>query len=200
MVWDIATWSLELSSETKGSNKSTQSLRPFLASIPYSASSLQCNARGGFSKCCFHWQVWLFEKVVGVNHVLLIKTIQTIPHTSAAVSHCGLIWLSATLLLTSLFWFLSSFSMDRDTQIRHFIYWGKEFPSNGLDSWMENSYQWNGSQLGFICVWSESETFLLSISCVCSAASANPSKLLYCKVSLLKSVIKLGNVRRQWMS
>lgn len=41
---------------------------------------------------------------------------------------------------------------------------------------------------------------LLSISCVCCSVRANPSKLLYDKVSLLKSIIKSGTVQRQYMS
>lgn len=38
---------------------------------------------------------------------------------------------------------------------------------------------------------------LLSVSYVCCSASANPSKLLYYKVSLLKSIIIFGTVQRQ---
>lgn len=37
-------------------------------------------------------------------------------HTSATVSHRGLIWLPSTLLLTTLFWFLRSVRTDRNTQ------------------------------------------------------------------------------------
>lgn len=39
--------------------------------------------------------------------------------------------------------------------------------------------------------------FLLSISCVCCAANANPLKLLHYKVSLLKPIIRFVTVQRQ---
>lgn len=65
-------------------------------------------------KFFFYWQVWFWEILEVIHHPLM----ESIPptYTSATVSHCGLIWLPSTLLLTTLFWFLRSVRTDRNTQ------------------------------------------------------------------------------------
>lgn len=62
------------------------------------------------------------------------------------------LWLNLAPLYIAVNYFVLIFEQRPHWQkhaIWHFIYSDEEFASNTLDSWMENSYQWNGSQLNF---------------------------------------------------